>query len=49
MLRGRYVAELVTLDFGAYVDGYCSDITRTLAVGEPIDDMKKIYQTNYLK
>ncbi|GEK59357.1 aminopeptidase P family protein [Marinococcus halophilus] len=39
--------ELVTLDFGAYVDGYCSDITRTLAVGEPNDDMKKIYQTVY--
>ncbi|ADH99781.1 M24 family metallopeptidase [Salisediminibacterium selenitireducens] len=37
--------ELVTLDFGAYYKGYCSDITRTVAVGEVDDELKKIYHT----
>lgn len=37
--------ELVTLDFGAYFKGYCSDITRTVAVGNPSDELKKIYNT----
>ncbi|BDG31404.1 Xaa-Pro dipeptidase [Parageobacillus thermoglucosidasius] len=35
--------ELVTLDFGAYYNGYCSDITRTVAVGEISDELKTIY------
>ncbi|MGG1573678.1 M24 family metallopeptidase [Fictibacillus sp. NRS-1165] len=39
--------ELVTLDFGAYYKGYCSDITRTVAVGEISSELRKIYETVY--
>ena len=34
---------MITLDFGAYYRGYCSDITRTFAIGEPDSKMKDIY------
>ncbi len=37
--------ELVTLDFGAYYKGYCSDITRTVAVGKVSEELRAIYQT----
>ena len=33
----------VTLDFGAVYRSYCADITRTVFVGKPNDEMKKIY------
>ncbi|MEK9139174.1 MAG: Xaa-Pro peptidase family protein [Bacteroidota bacterium] len=35
--------ELVTLDFGCSVRGYNSDITRTVAVGRPTAEAKKMY------
>ncbi|MFK9093252.1 M24 family metallopeptidase [Bacillus salipaludis] len=35
--------DLVTLDYGAYYNGYVSDITRTVAVGEPNTKLKEIY------
>ena len=31
------------MDFGAKKDGYCSDMTRTVSVGEPPEELKKIY------
>jgi Xaa-Pro aminopeptidase len=36
--------EFVVLDFGCQYRGYNSDITRTVAVGNPNSEMKKIYQ-----
>ncbi|MHA6250997.1 M24 family metallopeptidase [Oceanobacillus sp. CAU 1775] len=35
--------ELVTLDFGALYNGYCSDITRTVAVGDISDELRNIF------
>lgn len=35
--------EFVTMDFGCVYEGYCSDMTRTVAVGEPTEEMKKVY------
>jgi Xaa-Pro aminopeptidase len=35
--------ELVVLDFGCVVDGYCSDMTRTLSVGDPGPEARRVY------
>lgn len=35
--------DFVTMDFGTKKDGYCSDMTRTIAVGHATEEMKKIY------
>ncbi|WP_204189903.1 M24 family metallopeptidase [Mammaliicoccus sciuri] len=35
--------DMITLDFGALYEGYVSDVTRTFAIGEPKEEMKKIY------
>ena len=37
--------DFVTMDFGANVDGYCTDMTRTVAVGHVSDEQKKVYDT----
>ena len=37
--------DFVTIDFGAMVGGYHSDMTRTFAVGYATDEMKKVYDT----
>ncbi|HLR70477.1 MAG TPA: aminopeptidase P family protein [Pseudogracilibacillus sp.] len=37
--------ELVTLDFGALYKGYCSDITRTVAIGDVSEELTTIYDT----
>lgn len=35
----------LTMDFGARVDGYCSDMTRTVVIGKADAEMKKLYNT----
>lgn len=35
--------DFLTLDFGAVVDGYHSDMTRTLVIGEPTPEMEELY------
>ena len=37
------LGDPVTMDFGARYHGYCSDMTRTIFVGNPSDEMRKIY------
>jgi Xaa-Pro aminopeptidase len=35
--------EFITFDFGALLQGYCSDLTRTIALGNPKPILKEIY------
>lgn len=35
--------DIITIDMGCKVDGYCSDMTRTFFVGKPTEEMKKVY------
>ncbi len=37
------IGVLVTFDIGACLDGYCSDCTRTVAVGEPGTHAREVY------
>ncbi len=35
--------DIITIDMGCKINGYCSDMTRTIFVGKPTDDQIKIY------
>ncbi len=37
--------DFITMDFGVLYQGYCSDMTRTVALGYATDEMKKVYDT----
>jgi len=41
--RELEVGDMVVLDFGAKVGGYCSDMTRTVVIGKASDDQRRIY------
>lgn len=37
--------DFVTMDFGVIYQGYCSDMTRTVAMGHATEEMQKVYNT----
>jgi len=42
-MRELKSGDAVVLDFGAISGGYCSDITRTVFIGKPSEELLKIY------
>jgi Xaa-Pro dipeptidase len=42
--RALQPGDLVTIDWGAAKNGYVADLTRTFAVGEVSDELKRIYE-----
>ncbi|MDD4839797.1 MAG: M24 family metallopeptidase [Clostridia bacterium] len=43
--RALIEGDMVTIDMGAILDNYCSDFTRTFALGNPSAKMLEIYET----
>ena len=41
--RSLHTGDLVVLDFGGVLDGYCSDLTRTVSVGQPSPDAARLH------
>ena len=42
--RKIQAGEFVTMDFGCIYEGYCSDMTRTVAVGSVTEEMEQVYR-----
>ena len=43
--RKRELGDFITMDFGCIYGGYCSDMTRTVALGFVSEEMDKVYKT----
>ncbi len=43
--RKLQLGDFVTMDFGVLYQGYCSDMTRTVALGYATEEMEKVYNT----
>ena len=43
--RAIQAGDFVTMDFGVLYNGYCSDMTRTVAVGYATEEMETVYNT----
>ena len=43
--RNKLSRGFLTMDFGAKYKGYCSDMTRTVSIGKPTEEMAKVYNT----
>ena len=43
--RKIQAGDFITMDYGASYMGYCSDMTRTVAVGHATEEMVKVYNT----
>ena len=41
--RPIQAGEPIVIDIGARIGGYCSDLTRTICLGKPDDQFKKVY------
>jgi Xaa-Pro aminopeptidase len=39
--------DLVVLDFGGVLDGYCSDLTRMVSIGAPSSEARRLYDAVY--
>ncbi len=42
--RAVQTGEFITFDFGCVYGGYCSDMTRTVALGQVTEEMEKVYR-----
>ena len=43
--RRLQAGDFITMDFGIIKNGYCSDMTRTVALGHATEKMRKVYDT----